>query len=243
MKKKNALKLFLTGLAVLFFLTGCSGDKNISENKVEEYKETLKQYYQAYGEGNFEKAMSFCNKKFEYEEAGQRYVGEDIVKGAIIKNQHFKHEFEIVNMESTNGGILVTLNNSSYLLKLSGIDSYESEEFFTFKKDKIESMATKINEDDYIYITKMVEADPGILLGLDEEKIIISEFTDNSSAKSAGFKVGSEILSIDGVPVEDYELGVNEAVYRLAGRAETTVKVKVLQDGKEMESELLRIMK
>ncbi len=240
MKKRNLLKTLLIGFAVIFFLTGCSGDKDISSNKVDEYKETLNKYYKAYGEGNFEEAIALFNKKFEYEEAGKKYVGEDVVKAAIIKNQHLKHEFEVVSMESTNGGILVTLKNSSHLLKISGIDSYESQEFFTFKKDKIDSVTTKINEDDYINISKMIEASPGIMLGVDEDKILIAEFSDKSTAKEAGFIIGAEILSIDGVPVSSYELGVNEAVYRLAGRNETIVSVKVLQEGKEVEADLLR---
>lgn len=243
MKKRNVLKVLLTGFALIFLLTACSGDKDISDEKIEEYKEMLGKYYTAYGQGNFEEAIVFFNKNFEYEEAGQTYVGEDVIKAAIIKNQHLKHEFEIVSMESSNGGILVTLSNSSHLLKISGIDSYESQEFFTFKKDKIESVVTKINEDDYIYISKMIEADPGIRLEVSEDKMLISDLSENSSAKEAGFMVGAEILSIDGVPVSDYEIGVNEAVYRLAGKNETSVSVKVLQDGEEIEAELLRQMK
>ena len=86
----------------------------------------------------------------------------------------------------------------------------------------------------------MIEASPGIMLGVDENKILIAEFSDKSTAKEAGFIIGAEILSIDGVPVSSYELGVNEAVYRLAGRNETIVSVKVLQEGKEVEADLLR---
>lgn len=243
MKKKNIFKLFFAGVAILFFLTGCSGDKEVSEDKVEEYKETLNKYYEAYGNGNFEEAISYFNKGFEYEEAGQKYVGEDVVKAAIIKNQHLKHEFEIISMESIEGGILVTLNNSSYLLKLSGIENYESQEFFAFKDDKIDSVVTKIDEDDYIYISKMIEADPGIVLDKEEEKVFISSFADNSTAEAAGVKAGAELVSIDNVPVANFELGVNEAVYRLAGRNETTVNIKVIQDGEEKEFQLDRVMK
>ncbi len=242
MKKKNIFKLFCAGVAVLFFLTGCSGGKEISEDKVEEYKETLNQYYAAYGDGNFEEAIAFFNKDFKYEEAGQKYIGEDVVKAAIIKNQHLKHNFEIESMESTEGGILVTLSNSSHLLKLSGIDSYKSQEFFTFKNDKIESVVTKIDEDDYIHISKMIEADPGIILDKKDEKIIISSFEENSTAAAAGVNEGAELLAVDDVPVENFELGVNEAVYRLAGRSDTTVKIKVIQDGEEKEFQFDRIM-
>lgn len=243
MKKANLFKLFLAGMSVLLLITGCSGGKEVSEDKVAEYKETLNKYYLAYGEGDFEEAVSYFNKGFEYEEAGQKYIGEDVIKAAIIKNQHLKHEFEIVSMESTEGGILVTLKNSSYLLKLSGLEAYESQEFFTFKNDKINSVVTKINEDDYIYISKMIEADPGIILEKQQDKTIVSGFAENSSAEAAGILIGSELLAIDGAIVKDFELGTNEAVYRLAGRNETIVKVKILQEGKETEFELERKQK
>ena len=115
--------------------------------------------------------------------------------------------------------------------------------FSLSKMIKLTAFVTKIDEDDYIYISKMIEADPGIVLDKEDEKVFISSFGENSSAEAAGVKAGAELLSIDDVAVKDFELGVNEAVYRLAGRNETTVNIKVIQDGEEKEFELNRIMK
>ncbi len=89
----------------------------------------------------------------------------------------------------------------------------------------------------------MIEADPGIVLDKEEEKVFISSFADNSTAEAAGVKAGAELVSIDNVAVANFELGVNEAVYRLAGRNETTVNIKVIQDGEEKEFQLDRVMK
>ena len=242
MNFKVVKKVLLLSLLAVFMM-GCSGDKEISEDKFSEYQELLKSYYEAYAAGDYEKSISYFNKGFEYEESGQKYVGEDVIKAAIMKNQHLKYSFAIRSMENTNGGILVTLDNSSYLLDISGVESYESQEFFSFKNDKIESVSTKINEDDYTYISKMIEAEPGIELEKNEDKIIISKIAEGSPASESALSAGAEILAIDGISVEDFELGVNEAVYRLAGMRDTSVKIKVLQDGQELEVEVSRYVK
>ena len=214
-------------------MTGCSGQKELKEEEFEKYQTLLKEYYQAYGAGDFDKAIGFFNKKFEYEEAGQKYVGEDIIKAAIVKNQHLRHQFKVRTMENIAGGILVTLDNSSYLLSISGVDSYTSQEFFTFKKDKIESVQVKIDEAEFQVISTLIEATPGIGLEAQEAGFVIRSIAPDAPGAESGLKQGARLLAIDQVAVEDFQLGINEAVYRLSGRNGTQVEIQVEQDGQQ----------
>lgn len=241
MKKRKYLIFILLPLLLLLPLTGCSQAKELSQEDAERYEEILRDYYKAYQAGDYEEIIAFFNPKFEYEEGGQKYTGTDVIKAAVNKNKLLKHEFRILSMESTNGGILVSLENSTHFLKISGIDSYKSYEFFIFKKDLINGVTASIDEEDYIYTTKMVEADPGIILGLEDDLIKIMDFAEDSPALEAGIEKGSQLLSIDGVPVEDYELGISEAAYRLAGRTDTQVQISLLEDGIVKEYSLERI--
>ncbi len=239
MKKKKIIFYAIIALSLLLVLSGCSG-KELSQEEADKYQDILKEYYKFYQAGDFEEAIKFFGKKFEYEEGGQKYVGADVIKAAINKNQLLKHDLKILSMENTNGGILVSLENSTHLLKISGIEPYKSYEFFVFKNDLINSVTATIDEDDYIYTTKMVEADPGLILGLEDNIIKIMDFTDDSPALEAGLKKGSQLLAVDDVAVEDFELGISEATYRLAGRTETEVKIKVKEDNEIKEYNLSR---
>lgn len=241
MNKKKILFYVIIALSLLLVLSGCNSKKELSQEEADKYQDILREYYKAYQAGDYEEAIKFFNKNFEYEEGGQKYIGPDVIKAAINKNQLLRHELKILSMENTKGGILVSLENSTHFLKISGIEPYKSYEFFIFKNDLIEGVTASIDEDDYIYTTKMVEADPGITLGLEDNVIKIMDFAEDSPAIEAGLQKGSQLLAIDGISVEDFELGINEAIYRLAGRTETEVSIKVKEDNQIKEYNLIRI--
>ena len=241
MKKRYfILSLFLISL---LFIGGCGGNQKINEDQFEEYQQLLREYYKAYQAGDFEKAITFFRSGFEYEEAGQTYQGEEVLKAAIAKNQHLRHRFTIRTMENLGNGILVTLDNSSYLLYISGIESYESQEFFEFKRGKIDSVITKINEDDFLYINRMIEASPGIPVMEQAGQIMIAELAADTEAYQKGLRQGDRLIMIDEVAVSDFELGANEAIYRLAGLRNTEVTLVAEQDdGQSIEVTLQRMI-
>ncbi len=238
MKKKMILMALI--VMSVFFVTACGGNQNINEDEFEDYQQLLSEYYEAYQAGDFDTAIGYFTNDFDYEESGQTYKGEEVLRAAIDKNQHLRHRFTVRHMENMGNGILVTLDNSSYLLDISGIDSYESQEFFTFKRDKIDSVTVKIDEDDYLYITKMIEADPRIIFYESDNQIMIAEVAADSEAAEKGLEPEARLLAIDDVPVSEFELGANEAVYRVAGIRDSEVTITVEQNEQVLEMTLQR---
>lgn len=78
----------------------------------------------------------------------------------------------------------------------------------------------------------------GAMIQLKDEKLTVTAPLPRSPAIKAGIKPGDVIVAINGEPTKD--LTVQQAVQKIAGKAGTDVKLRVLRDGKENDLTIRR---
>lgn len=78
----------------------------------------------------------------------------------------------------------------------------------------------------------------GAELSKDKENIVIVSPISGFPAEKAGLKPKDVVVAIDGETLND--LSISEAVKRIRGPKDTTVKLKVIRDGKPLDFEIVR---
>ncbi|MGB2713457.1 MAG: RIP metalloprotease RseP [Vicinamibacterales bacterium] len=71
----------------------------------------------------------------------------------------------------------------------------------------------------------------------EEEPVVIGSFRPGSVAQAAGLQVGDRIVSMDGMPVEDW----NQFAMEILGKAGRTVTLMIERDGKAIEKQLVPV--
>jgi len=221
-------KILISLLAVAFLLAGCTWAAKTPTPT--EPKAIAEAFLQAFSNNDLDTGLSLLSDDivFRQEPPGIKIEGKAKFETVLREDMAWHHQHTITIPFSVDGErVTCTAKITGDDLQIIGIEHINATYEFLIRDEKIYSILSMPNSEDWAKLAELTSGGIGIKLKFVEEGIKVEKFAENSPAYKAGVRLGDIITAVDRISYSEMREG--EIIFRIKGPVGSKVLLTIIR--------------